>query len=129
MITTSASQRRGPQGWKERTDLATGLKYFAYQGTKQTTFVDPRGLPQGWEQRMTEDGPQRGVTLSDNYILSRFSVHVLQTHPFLACIHALAIDYRVVGVACEQQSRGRELVYEYCERSRHRAGSAQVNVA
>ena len=44
------------RGWEERTDLETGVCYFAYRNTKQTTFVDPRGLPPGWEQRITEDG-------------------------------------------------------------------------
>ena len=54
--TMSTSTNKSLRGWEERVDLETGVRYFAYRNTRQTTFVDPRGLPSDWEQRISEDG-------------------------------------------------------------------------
>lgn len=42
-----------PPGWEARRDR-TGRVYFVNHGNRETSWVDPRPLPDGWEQRVDQ---------------------------------------------------------------------------
>merc|ERR1712217_505087 len=61
-----------PENWDQRIDPQTGKVYFQYHKTKQTTYVDPRGCPPGWDMRLSRNGdiyfaylPAMQTTFSD----------------------------------------------------------------
>ena len=51
-IETALANIELPPNWEMRRDKRTGRAYFSDSRSKRTTWIDPRFLPENWDQRV-----------------------------------------------------------------------------